>query len=623
MTDEPRELSAGPLHVLLAGGDLRYLTVMRDEVVRRIYVTVRDAQWGTVEPAVSNLAVTQDDDDGGFHVEYDAEHRRGEIDFFYHATIDARWELSGATARMEVSFEMDGVARSTFRTNRTGFCVLHPPPPSEDTVPVYLIKHSGEKRTRAKPPFLVSPSQPFTDIRSITHWPWPGTTLSVTVNLDGDMFEMEDQRNWADASYKTYCRPLSQPFPYTLKKGQKVRQAVTVEVVARNWRKGKQHRRVVPGHDRAAGVNVLAPAVGSALGMGKLPAIGVARGPCNEELSQRDRDRLRDLNLSHLRLDLSEGESATDVSPGALHCIADAKALGVPLEVALHVKAGAAGAGACKLAKRVAPLLREADVARFVVYQMGRPMASTEAVAAAVRDLRPLFPKVPVGAGTVGNFAELNRNQPAGPVELLAWPLNPQMHAGDNLSLMENLAAQCDTVRSAREFAPGAKLAVGPVTLHRRPDPFAAGKSGGAGELVAPDPRQRDDFCAAWTLGSIKFLAEAGADSVTYYQATGPFGLMDEEELFPLYHVLADVGEFAGGEVLATDTTEPRWLAALTLRKDDRLRVLVANLFWHDQPVRLAKVKGYVPLVATKPLLEDVLPPYGVARFDFISEEEA
>ena len=84
-----------------------------DEVVRRIHVTVRDAQWGTVEPAVSNLAITQDDDDGGFHVEYDAEHRRGEIDFFYHATIDARWELSGATARMEVSFEMDGVAPYT------------------------------------------------------------------------------------------------------------------------------------------------------------------------------------------------------------------------------------------------------------------------------------------------------------------------------------------------------------------------------------------------------------------------------------------------------------------------------------------------------------------------------
>ena len=31
----------------------------------------------------------------------------------------------------------------------------------------------------------------------------------------GDVFEMEDQRNWTDASFKTYCTPLRQPFPAT------------------------------------------------------------------------------------------------------------------------------------------------------------------------------------------------------------------------------------------------------------------------------------------------------------------------------------------------------------------------------------------------------------------------
>ena len=129
------------------------------------------------------------------------------------------------------------------------------------------------------------------------------------------------------------------------------------------------------------------------------------------------------------------------------------------------------------------------------------------------------------------------------------------------------------------------------------------------------------DLGAAWTLGSIKYLAEAGASSVTFYQATGPFGVMDADHVFPLFHVLADVGEFAGGEVHATETTEPRWLAALTLRKDDRLRVLVANLFWDPQPVRLAQIKRYVPVVGGKALLENVLPPYGVARFDFLAEE--
>jgi hypothetical protein len=309
----------------------------------------------------------------------------------------------------------------------------------------------------------------------------------------------------------------------------------------------------------------------------------------------------------------------------ALAATADAAALGVPLEVALHLQPAdqsAAKPQAVSLAKRVGPMLREAGVARFIVYETGKPVASPEAVAAVRRDMEKLFPKVPVGPGTVGNFAELNRNRPPeGASRLLAWPLNPQMHGGDDLTVIENLSAHCDTVCSARAFAPKAVLAVGPITLHRRPDPFAAGKSGGGGELLAPDPRHQSDLGAAWTLGSIKYLAEAGADSATYFQATGPFGVMNGDELFPIYHVLADVGEFAGGEVLATETTEPRWLAPMTLRKEDQLRVLVANLFWQPQPVRLARIKGYVPVVGAKPLLEVVLPPYGVARFDFVSED--
>ncbi len=31
--------------------------------------------------------------------------------------------------------------------------------------------------------------------------------------MEGDTYEMEDQRNWTDASYKTYVRPLAYPGP--------------------------------------------------------------------------------------------------------------------------------------------------------------------------------------------------------------------------------------------------------------------------------------------------------------------------------------------------------------------------------------------------------------------------
>jgi hypothetical protein len=44
--------------------------------------------------------------------------------------------------------------------------------------------------------------------------------------MEGDTFETEDHRNWTDASFKTYVRPLALPWPYTLKAGEPVRQSV-------------------------------------------------------------------------------------------------------------------------------------------------------------------------------------------------------------------------------------------------------------------------------------------------------------------------------------------------------------------------------------------------------------
>ena len=35
-----------------------------------------------------------------------------------------------------------------------------------------------------------------------------------TIDMQGEVFEMEDQRNWTDASFKTYCRPLVPPPPF-------------------------------------------------------------------------------------------------------------------------------------------------------------------------------------------------------------------------------------------------------------------------------------------------------------------------------------------------------------------------------------------------------------------------
>jgi hypothetical protein len=107
-------------------------------------------------------------------------------------------------------------------------------------------------------------------------------------------------------------------------------------------------------------------------------------------------------------------------------------------------------------------------------------------------------------------------------------------------------------------------------------------------------------------VGSLKYLGEAGVQSITYYETTGWRGVMEQEAgsplperfrslpggVFPLYHVLADAGDFRGGEVLRTHASTPLAVDGLAFRRGNRLRVLIANLSPTAQEVTLIGCEG-------------------------------
>ena len=98
-------LRAGPLTLFFEEGDLRYIRCGDREILRRVYVAVRDRNWGTVPPEFSGLQIEAGED--SFRISYEVENRQGEIDFFWGGTITG-------TAEGTVSFRMEGQARSTF-----------------------------------------------------------------------------------------------------------------------------------------------------------------------------------------------------------------------------------------------------------------------------------------------------------------------------------------------------------------------------------------------------------------------------------------------------------------------------------------------------------------------------
>ena len=586
---EQTQLRAGPLSMIFEAGDLRYIRFGDHEILRRIYVAVRDHNWDTILPQLSNIQVDQEGD--AFRITYDVANKMADVDFFWGGTITG--DADGT-----ITFSIDGEARSTFRRNRIGFCVLHPM--SCAGVPCRIEKVDGTVEESAYPTSIapqylidgeIKPVAPFNNMRAVRYEVTAG--VEAEVRFEGEIFEMEDQRNWTDASYKTYGTPLSEPFPVEVPAGTKISQRITLTLKTQSESSTEKSD---------AATQPLTFEISSA-DTQPLPQIGLGVASHGEPLNAGELERLKLLNLSHLRVDIDLTQP--DCESGLRQATDEAQALGISLELALFLSDAAAEElqGFAAVVERVKP-----PIWTYLIFHKTEASTSAQWVDLARRYLTG----AKIGAGSNAYFTDLNRGRPpVDALDLVCYSINPQVHAFDNSSLIETLEAQAVTVESTRQFASRLPIAVTPITLLARFNPNATGPEPepAPGELPAQvDIRQISLFGAGWTLGSIKYLSESGASSVTYYETSGWRGVMETATgsslpekfcslpgaVFPLYHILADVGEFAGGEVLVSKSSDPLKVKGIVLRKNGKTRTLLANLTPDLQQVRVQNLAGTV-----------------------------
>jgi hypothetical protein len=210
-------LQSGRLSAEVRDGALGAVTCGGVEVLRALTYPVRNPDWGT------HLTVTEAEEIGpATYVRRFAE-TGGAFSGVFRVTV------TGDEVDAEVTFTF----LRPSRVNRAGFTLLHPIRGVGGSA--LTILHPDGRRTETAFPALVSPGQPARDIAGMRHLVGG---VRVAIAMEGDVFEMEDQRNWSDASFKSYCRPLSLPFPYDVAAGETIRQRVVLtaradEAVAR------------------------------------------------------------------------------------------------------------------------------------------------------------------------------------------------------------------------------------------------------------------------------------------------------------------------------------------------------------------------------------------------------
>lgn len=582
---EPVRVSAGPLGADLVNGNLRTIRHGGIEVLRAIAYIVRDRDWGTYEPALEDLVIEQSDD--SFSVRYSAS-CEGPVGsrLGFRATIEGH-------ADGRLVFDVNALPESNFETNRCGFCILHPIAGLAGS-PV-TVEHTDGSMVDTELPLLIDPWQPFKDMRAITHQVRPG--VSAECRMEGDIFEMEDQRNWSDASYKTYVRPLALPWPYVLPAGQTNRQTITLRItggsMATAATTGPEPVRIELGEAAA-----------------KLPDVGVVIYPEDAEAALGNLSLLNKLGPQQLLLHY---DPTRDHGLDALQAHAELTAA-FPAKTTLECVVACAGDLDSELSD-VAEMVRRAGLRLDAIAvspsvdRQSTPPGSAWPACPPLEDVyaaaRRAFPGIRLGGGMFSYFTELNRKRvPAAELDFVSHCTCPIVHAADDLSVMQSLEALPFITQSTRAIYGAKPYRIGPSTIAMRQNPYGgATKNNFDGQRIAManrDPRHAGLFAAAWTIGYAARVAPAGLEMLALSSFTGSFGLLatagepaEEGTPRPIFHAVRGLAALAGHTHIAMRSTDENRVAVLAGRSPTgAITTWLANITADDVPVDASAVVG-------------------------------
>jgi hypothetical protein len=261
----------------------------------------------------------------------------------------------------------------------------------------------------------------------------------------------------------------------------------------------------------------------------------------------------------------------------------NAYALGLPLEVALHVTDNYREEieGFSLLCQQ-----NKVKVKKLLLIPSNGLVTRNESIME-LRRMRDVMPKLSLGAGTNYNFNEINKNHfNADGLDFISFSMDPQEHATDDLTILENIEAMSHLVESARAiYGNNLAIHISPVTLRKRFNPYATNPQ----DLYLPesskaDPRQKTAFAGIWTFGTLCSLTMANAEAVTYFQTIGNQGVLSTDGVpYPVYHTLKTVAQWQGKPARVIASSDPLRVQGILF--DDKVLGMV-NLTENDQDIR-------------------------------------
>jgi len=487
---------------------IRRITVDETEIIRAIYPAVRDQNWETIPMLITNTNVSSNHEQVSIITQ--VLFQEGIID--YQAIIEIVFTHDG-----NLKYHFDGIAKSDFLKNRIGLNMLLP---VENVCGKHFtVKHSTGWED-GKFPVHISPHQPIKDIKTLIWEPTDQTR--VEVHFHGDIFEMEDQRNWTDASFKIYSTPLSEPFPVLVRKNTNINQTICIKFNIQKENISHVNNNTYYSETEYA-----------------FPQIGLCVNPLNYAIAPEQLQTIKNINFDfiHLTVDIDNEVSYPQIQQAITYCNEN----NLPVKLSVIISENSED----YWYDRFFNILKQSNQTFFAVEVFDKKSFLTQGkhIEAFIKIIKEYFPSVMIGGGTYAYYAELNRSLKLSEgLDFISFSVSPQVHAFDDLTLFENLKGLEYAARDGAEKFKSS-IHVGPITLKQRMNFVATSQESIIDPLFGYDQRQSEVLGALWTLGSIYRLALSGVKAASYFNISDIIHAPKKaiQKTIPLFYLFSEI----------------------------------------------------------------------------------
>ena len=476
------------------------------EILKLISFLVRDKNWNNYTPEIIKTASYNRNNT--IHFEFDLKYGDKE-------KLEVKIVIS--IGDNSVKLIASGKFLTDFWTNRIGFNLLLPLEGVVDQE-VHVTK-SDQTLEKNKFPLNIKPDQPMVKFNNLSYEMF--NSINLNIQFTGIHFEMEDQRNWGDASYKIYSGSLLDPFPYKENKNSAFHQEIEITVREKN-----------NSLETISNQNIIPLNIQEEYAM---PKIGIK---VDNETNGID---IVNVDFVYHLVDFERNtESKPNFNNLPIYLVAlidhTKKVKDIVKDIKDYILSNKISVDKILICPKI----------YLNSFQPAGEWPSVPKLGDYYKEAKIQLPDVHIFSGMVTNFTELNRKKPDGKFDGINFSFTPIVHDASDYGVLDTPNSLKYILHSVNNFSKDTPIHIGPMTLGMHFNPYgeklAANIDQVRLEMTDFDPRHDSLIGLNWTIAVFAETLSKNTKFITIASLKGVHGILTESNqkrpLFYIYEVL-------------------------------------------------------------------------------------